>query len=95
MALGASTGFRFGSSSAKDYIGLAAAVAGTRLLRTMLFQAQSNDRWDLAVAAMFGVVTLVASCVRQGGHPKSIPYGSIKGNVKRKTSPYGQNTRTH
>jgi len=93
MALGASTGFRFGSSSAQDYIGL--AVAGTRLLRTVLFQAQSNDRWGLAVAAMFGVVTLVASYVRQGGHPKSIPYGSIKGNVKRKTYPYGQNTRTH
>ncbi len=45
-------------------LGLAAAVAGTRFLTTMLFQVQPNDPWVyLAVAALLGVVTLVASYV--------------------------------
>jgi predicted permease len=45
-------------------LGLAAAVAGTRLLTSMLFQVQPNDPpVYLAVAVLLGVVTLVASYV--------------------------------
>jgi len=45
-------------------LGLAAAFAGTRLLTSMLFQVQPNDPWVyLAVAALLGVVTLLASYV--------------------------------
>jgi ABC-type antimicrobial peptide transport system permease subunit len=45
-------------------LGLGAAVAGTRLLTTMLFQVKPNDPWVyLSVAVLLGVVTLVASYV--------------------------------
>jgi predicted permease len=45
-------------------LGLAAAVAGTRLLMTMLFQVQPNDPLVyLAVAALLGVVAVIASYV--------------------------------
>ncbi len=45
-------------------LGLAAAVAGTRLLTSMLFRVQPNDPVVyLAVAALLGVVALVASYV--------------------------------
>jgi predicted permease len=45
-------------------LGLAAAVAGTRLLTSMLFQVQPNDPLVyLAVAALLGVVALLASYV--------------------------------
>jgi predicted permease len=45
-------------------LGLAASIAGTRLLQSMLFQVQPNDPWVyMVVAAMVGVVTLVASYV--------------------------------
>jgi ABC-type antimicrobial peptide transport system permease subunit len=42
-------------------LGLAASIAGTRLLRSMLFQVQPNDPTVyLAVALLVGVVTLAA-----------------------------------
>jgi putative ABC transport system permease protein len=45
-------------------LGLAGAVAGTRLLTTMLFQVKPNDPVVyLAVAALLGLVALVASYV--------------------------------
>jgi putative ABC transport system permease protein len=45
-------------------VGLAAAVAGTRLLTTMLFQVRPNDPFVyLAVAVLLVVVSLVASYV--------------------------------
>ena len=45
-------------------MGLAAAIAGTRLLTSVLFEVQPNDPWVyLAVAVLLGVVTLVASYV--------------------------------
>ena len=71
-ALGASTGYvlRFILGQGLRLagfglaLGLAAAVAGTRLLTTMLFQVQPNDPWVyLAVTALLGVVTLVAAYV--------------------------------
>jgi ABC-type antimicrobial peptide transport system permease subunit len=72
MALGASTGSVLRLILGQGLrlaglgwaLGLAAAVAGTRLLTTTLFQVQPNDPWVyLAVAALLGVVTLVASYV--------------------------------
>ena len=45
-------------------LGLAAAVAGTRLLTSMLFQVKPNDPLVyLAVASLLGIVALVASYV--------------------------------
>ena len=45
-------------------LGLAGAIAGTRLLRTMLFQVRPNDPVVyLAVAILLGVVALLASYV--------------------------------
>jgi putative ABC transport system permease protein len=72
MALGASTGSMLRLILGQGLIcaslgltsGLAAAVGGTRLLTTVLFQVRPNDPWVyLAVAALLGVVTLVASYV--------------------------------
>jgi putative ABC transport system permease protein len=72
MALGASTGsvlrliLRQGLilAGAGLALGLAAAVAGARLLTSMLFQVQPNDPWVyLAIAILLGVVALVASYV--------------------------------
>jgi predicted permease len=72
MALGASTGsvlrliLRQGliCASLGLALGLAAAVFGTRLLTSMLFQVQPNDPWVyLGVAALLGMVTLLASYV--------------------------------
>jgi putative ABC transport system permease protein len=43
-------------------LGLAAALAGTRLLESMLFQVQPNDPLVyLAVSVLLGFVTIVAS----------------------------------
>jgi putative ABC transport system permease protein len=45
-------------------LGLAAAVAGTRFLKTVLFQVEPSDPFVyLSVAALLGVVALVASYV--------------------------------
>jgi putative ABC transport system permease protein len=72
MALGASTGsvlrliLQQGliCASLGLALGLAAAVAGTKLLTSMLFQVQPNDPWVyLAVTVLLGAVTLVASYV--------------------------------
>ena len=52
-------------------LGLAAALAGTRLLRTMLFEVQPNDPVVyLAVVVLLGVVTLLAGYVpaRRASH---------------------------
>jgi putative ABC transport system permease protein len=72
MALGASTGsvLRLILGQGLAYaslglaFGLAAALAGTRMLTSMLFQVQPNDPWVyLGVAVLLGVVTLLASYV--------------------------------
>ena len=45
-------------------LGFAASIAGTRLLKSMLFQVQANDpSVYIAVAVMVGAVTLIASYV--------------------------------
>jgi ABC-type antimicrobial peptide transport system permease subunit len=52
-------------------LGLAVALAGTRLLRTMLFEVQPNDPLlYLAVVVLLGVVTLLAGYVpaRRASH---------------------------
>jgi putative ABC transport system permease protein len=72
MALGATTGSILRSilgqglmlASLGLALGLAAAIAGTRLLTSMLFQVQPNDPWVyLAVAILLSSVTVVASYV--------------------------------
>ena len=72
MALGASTGSVLRLILGQGVVlaglglavGLAAAIAETRLLTTMLFQVRPNDPWVyLAVAALLSVVTLVACYV--------------------------------
>jgi putative ABC transport system permease protein len=45
-------------------LGLAAAIAGTRLLQSMLFQVRPNDPWVyIAVGVTVGMVTLVAGYI--------------------------------
>jgi putative ABC transport system permease protein len=66
--LGASTGsvlrLVLGQGLALTGLGLAAAIAGSRLLTTMLFQVKPNDpEVYLAVAVLLGLVALVASYV--------------------------------
>jgi predicted permease len=72
IALGASTGgvvrlvLRQGFALAGIGLGLglAASLAGTRLLESMLFQVRPNDPWVyIAVAVMLGVVTLAAGYI--------------------------------
>jgi predicted permease len=72
IALGASTGsllrLILGQgmvlTTAGLALGLAAAVAGTRLMESMLFQVRPNDPLVyLAVSVLLGIVTIVASCV--------------------------------
>ena len=87
MALGASTGsvlrLILGQGLALAVVGLAlglaAAVAGTRLLTTMLFQVQPNDPLVyLAVAVLLGFVTLVASYVPARRASKIDPLTAIR-----------------
>ncbi|MEX2264943.1 MAG: ABC transporter permease [Bryobacteraceae bacterium] len=60
-------------------LGLAAAVAGTRLLTTMLFQVQPNDPLVyLAVAVLLGAVTLVACYVPARRASKIDPLTAIR-----------------
>lgn len=60
-------------------LGLAAAVAGTRLLTTMLFQVQPNDPLVyLAVTVLLGAVTLVASYVPARRASKIDPLGALR-----------------
>ena len=87
MALGASTGsvlrLILGQGLALAVVGLAlglaAAVAGTRLLTTMLFQVQPNDPLVyLAVAVLLAFVTLVASYVPARRASKIDPLTAIR-----------------
>jgi putative ABC transport system permease protein len=87
MALGASTGsvlrliLRQGLVLAALglALGLAGAFAGTRLLGSMLFQVQPNDPWVyLGVAALLGVVTLIASYVPARRAAKVDPLNALR-----------------
>jgi putative ABC transport system permease protein len=60
-------------------LGLAASIAGTRLLRSMLFQVQPNDPWVyIAVAVLVGVVTLVAGYVPASRAAKVDPVATLR-----------------
>jgi putative ABC transport system permease protein len=60
-------------------LGLAASVAGTRLLRTMLFQVQPNDPTVyLAVAFLVGMVTLAAGYLPASRAAKIDPVVALK-----------------
>ncbi len=87
IALGASTGGvvrlvlwqGLAVSSIGLGLGLAASVAGTRLLQSMLFQVQPHDPWVyIAVAAMVGVVTLVAGYVPASRAAKIDPVAALR-----------------
>ena len=87
IALGASTGgvvrlvLRQGLALAGIGLGLglAASMAGTRLLQSMLFQVQPNDPWVyMVVAAMVGVVTLVAGYVPASRAAKIDPVAALR-----------------
>lgn len=87
MALGASTGsvlrLILGQGLALAVVGLAlglaAAIAGTRLLTTMLFQVQPNDPLVyLAVTVLLGVVTLAASYVPARRAAKIDPLAALR-----------------
>jgi putative ABC transport system permease protein len=87
IALGASTGSvlrlvlgqGLALASLGLALGLAAAVASTRLLTTMLFRVQPNDPVVyLAVAVLLGVVALVASYVPARRASKIDPLTAIR-----------------
>jgi predicted permease len=60
-------------------LGLAAAIAGTRLLTTMLFQVQPNDPLVyLAVTVLLGVVTLAASYFPASRAAKIDPLAALR-----------------
>ena len=60
-------------------LGFAASIAGTRLLKSMLFQVQPNDPWVYtAVAVMVGVVTLVAGYVPASRSTKIDPVAALR-----------------
>lgn len=60
-------------------LGLAASIAGTRLLQSMLFQVQPNDPWVyIAVSVMIGVVTLVAGYVPASRAAKIDPVAALR-----------------
>jgi putative ABC transport system permease protein len=60
-------------------LGLAASIAGTRLLQSMLFQVQPNDPWVYtAVAVMVGVVVLVAGYVPASRAAKIDPVAALR-----------------
>ena len=60
-------------------LGLGAAVTGTRLLKSMLFQVQPNDPWVyLAVAVLLGAVTLIASYVPARRAAKTDPLTALR-----------------
>lgn len=60
-------------------LGLAASIAGTRLLQSMLFQVQPNDPWVyIAVSVMIGLVTLVAGYVPASRAAKIDPVAALR-----------------
>jgi putative ABC transport system permease protein len=60
-------------------LGLAASIAGTRLLKSMLFEVQPNDPMVyLAVAVLLGVVTLVAGCIPASRAAKIDPVVALR-----------------
>ncbi len=60
-------------------LGLAAAIAGTRLITTMLFRMQPNDPVVyLAVAVLLGMVALVASYIPARGASRIDPLTAIR-----------------
>ena len=60
-------------------LGLAASIAATRLLQSMLFQVEPNDPWVyLAVAVMVGTVTLVACWVPASRAARIDPVAALR-----------------
>ena len=60
-------------------LGLAASMAGTRLLQSMLFQVQPNDPWVYnAVSVMVGVVTLLAGYVPASRAARIDPVAALR-----------------
>jgi putative ABC transport system permease protein len=60
-------------------LGLAASMAGTRWLESMLFQVRPNDPWVyVAVAAMVGAVTLAAGYVPASRAAKVDPVAALR-----------------
>jgi len=60
-------------------LGLAASIASTRLLRSMLFQVQPNDPWVyIAVSVMVSVVTLVAGYIPASRAAKIDPVAALR-----------------
>jgi putative ABC transport system permease protein len=60
-------------------VGLAASIAGTRLLESMLFQVRPNDPWVyIAVSLMVGVVTLVAGYIPASRAAKIDPVAALR-----------------
>jgi putative ABC transport system permease protein len=87
IALGASTGgvmrLVLGQGLALGCIGLglglAASIAGTRLLESMLFQVRPSDPWVyISVGVTVGVVTLVAGYIPASRAAKIDPMAALR-----------------
>ena len=87
IALGATTGSVVGLVLRQGLVlagiglglGLAASVAGTRLLGSMLFQVRPNDPWIyIAVSVMVGLVTLAAGYIPASRAAKIDPVAALR-----------------